>query len=122
MVDDSINIRGLKRVAADFAGEWIRRNVLRLQVRRLRYLAEETRRTQCGILFAADGTSRLQYGLPELGGMLRYGMQTARLPKDRLDEDIKAILKTGVKIKHGLKIGESISINDLRNAYDAVHL
>ena len=58
--------------------------------------------------------------LPELGGMLRYGIPNYRLPKDRLDDDIRAILKTGVKIKHGLKIGEDISINDLRNAYDAV--
>ena len=58
--------------------------------------------------------------LPELGGMLRYGIPNYRLPKNRLDEDIKAILKTGVEVKHGLKIGEDITMDDLRNAFDAV--
>ncbi len=33
--------------------------------------------------------------LPKLGGMLRYGIPNYRLPKDRLDDDINAILKTG---------------------------
>ena len=58
--------------------------------------------------------------LPELGGMLRYGIPNYRLPKNRLDDDIKAILKTGVEVKHGLKIGEDITMDDLRNAFDAV--
>ncbi len=35
--------------------------------------------------------------LPKLGGMLRYGIPNYRLPKDRLDEDIQAILETGVQ-------------------------
>ena len=30
-----------------------------------------------------------------LGGMLRYGIPNYRLPKNRLDEDINAILSTG---------------------------
>ncbi len=41
--------------------------------------------------------------LPKLGGMLRYGIPNYRLPKDRLDDDINAILKTGVEVKQGLK-------------------
>ena len=41
--------------------------------------------------------------LPELGGMLRYGIPNYRLPKDRLDDDINAILKTGVEVKIRLK-------------------
>ena len=58
--------------------------------------------------------------LPKLGGMLRYGIPNYRLPKDRLDEDINAILKTGVEVKYGLKIGEDITIQQLRSEYDAV--
>lgn len=48
--------------------------------------------------------------LPKLGGMLRYGIPNYRLPKDRLDDDIRAILKTGVQVKNGLKIGQDITI------------
>ena len=58
--------------------------------------------------------------LPELGGMLRYGIPNYRLPKDRLDDDINAILKTGVEVKYGMRIGRDITIQSLREEYDAV--
>ena len=49
-----------------------------------------------------------------------YGIPNYRLPKDRLDDDINAILKTGVEVKQGLKIGVDITIQELREQYDAV--
>ena len=58
--------------------------------------------------------------LPKLGGMLRYGIPNYRLPKDRLEEDVNAILKTGVDVKYGLKIGKDITIQQLQEEYDAV--
>ena len=58
--------------------------------------------------------------LPKLGGMLRYGIPNYRLPKNRLDEDIQNILATGVQVKHGLRIGIDITINELREQFDAV--
>ena len=44
--------------------------------------------------------------LPKLGGMLRYGIPNYRLPKERLDDDIQAILDTGVKVDCGKAIGK----------------
>ena len=58
--------------------------------------------------------------LPELGGMLRYGIPNYRLPKERLEDDIRSILKTGVQVKHGLKIGKDITIQELQKEYDAI--
>ena len=58
--------------------------------------------------------------LPKLGGMLRYGIPNYRLPKDRLDEDIQAILETGVQVEFGKRIGKDITIQSLRQEYDAV--
>lgn len=58
--------------------------------------------------------------LPKLGGMLRYGIPNYRLPKDRLDEDINAILKTGVVVEYGNRIGQDMTIQSLREEYDAV--
>ncbi len=58
--------------------------------------------------------------LPELGGMLRYGIPNYRLPKDRLNDDINAILETGVKVEYGKRIGTDITIQELRKEYDAV--
>ena len=58
--------------------------------------------------------------LPKLGGMLRYGIPNYRLPKERLEDDINCILKTGVQVKYGMKIGQDITIQQLRKEYDAV--
>ena len=58
--------------------------------------------------------------LPKLGGMLRYGIPNYRLPKERLDDDIQAILDTGVKVDCGKAIGKDYSIVDLKEKYDAV--
>ena len=55
-----------------------------------------------------------------IGGLLRYGIPNYRLPKDRLDEDIQAILETGVQVEFGKRIGKDITIQSLRQEYDAV--
>ena len=52
--------------------------------------------------------------------MLRYGIPNYRLPKERLDDDINAILETGVKVEYGKRIGTDITIQELRKEYDAV--
>ncbi len=57
------------------------------------------------------------------GGMLRYGIPAYRLPKDRLDRDIRAILSAGdIELRCGVKIGRDVSFADLRRDYDAVYL
>ncbi len=59
----------------------------------------------------------------ELGGMLRYGIPNYRLPKNRLDEDIKAILSTGnIEVRLNTDIGSEISMEQLREEYDAVYI
>ena len=37
-----------------------------------------------------------------------------------MEDDINTILKTGVQVKYGVKIGQDITIQQLRNNYDAV--
>ena len=57
-----------------------------------------------------------------LGGMLRYGIPSYRLPRERLDEDIEAIISAGVEVKTGVTIGSDISMLDLKNTYDALYI
>ena len=52
--------------------------------------------------------------------MLRYGIPNYRLPKDQLERDTDAILATGVKVIHNVKIGMDVKLDDLRRDYDAV--
>ena len=59
--------------------------------------------------------------LPELGGMVRYGIPRFRLPWDKLDKEISAIIDLGVKVHHNQRLGRDFTIDDLKkNGADAV--
>jgi len=56
----------------------------------------------------------------QLGGMLRYGIPSYRLPDKYLDYDIDIILSTGVKTVMNAAVGEDVTFEELRNEYDSV--
>ena len=121
MVDDAVNIRGLKRMAADFAGEVDPPECAPSTGKRVAVVGGGPGGLSAAYYLQLMGHQVTVYEmLPELGGMLRYGIPNYRLPKNRLEDDINAILKTGVQVKHGLKIGPDITIHELREQYDAV--
>jgi heterodisulfide reductase subunit A len=60
--------------------------------------------------------------LPEPGGMLRVGIPEYRLPKAILKEEIGYIERLGVEIKTNTRIGEEITLEDLRRDYEAVFI
>ncbi len=121
MVDDSVNIRGLKRVAADFAGEVEPPNCAPSTGKKIAVLGGGPGGLSAAYYLQLMGHQTTVYEmLPKLGGMLRYGIPNYRLPKERLEDDVNAILKTGVQVEYGKKIGQNITIQDLREQYDAV--
>ena len=62
----------------------------------------------------------LSEAMPQMGGMLRYGIPQYRLPKDVVDAEVAEIAEAGVKMENGVKIGETVSFEDYRSQYDAV--
>jgi NADPH-dependent glutamate synthase beta subunit-like oxidoreductase len=57
--------------------------------------------------------------LPEIGGMLRYGIQEYRLPESVLEKDLETIIGLGVELKTNTTIAGS-GLEDLKNeGYDA---
>lgn len=58
--------------------------------------------------------------MPEMGGMLRYGIPEYRLPKAILAKEVDAIAKLGVEMKNNVKIGNDISFEEIRKNSDAV--
>ena len=58
--------------------------------------------------------------MPEMGGMLRYGIPEYRLPKAVLAAEVKQIADLGVTMKNNVKIGKDITLDALRAEYDAV--
>ncbi len=57
-----------------------------------------------------------------IGGMLVLGIPEFRLPRSSIGADIDYIKSFGVEIRTGVKIGETLSIDDLRKDYRAVFL
>jgi NADH-quinone oxidoreductase subunit F len=60
--------------------------------------------------------------LPELGGMLRYGIPTYRLPREILDQEIDFILQVGVEARTDVRVGTDVQLEDLSRDYDAVFI
>ena len=50
----------------------------------------------------------------EPGGMLRYGIPSYKLEKDRLAAEINVIRQLGVEIRCGVEVGKDVTIEDLR--------
>lgn len=60
--------------------------------------------------------------MPNLGGMLRYGIPEYRLPKDILDAEIDMIGKMGVTFKTGIRLGSDVTLEYLKDKHDIVFL
>ena len=121
MVDDKINIRGLKRVASDFAGIVPPPTCAKSTGKRVAIVGGGPCGLSSAYYLQLMGHQTTVYEmLPQLGGMLRYGIPNYRLPKEELDHDIQAILDTGVEVRYNERIGDQITIQQLRDEYDAV--
>lgn len=57
--------------------------------------------------------------MPQMGGMLRYGIPEYRLPKAVLDKEIKLIEDMGVTLKNNVNIGKDISFEEIKEDHDA---
>ena len=57
-----------------------------------------------------------------LGGMMRYGIPGFRTPRAVLDAEIQRILDMGVEVRMACRIGTDITLDDIKNAFDAVFL
>jgi NADPH-dependent glutamate synthase beta subunit-like oxidoreductase/Pyruvate/2-oxoacid:ferredoxin oxidoreductase delta subunit len=54
------------------------------------------------------------------GGMLRYGIPPYRLPREVLDVEIQRILDLGVELKSNTSVGRDVTLEELREQYQAV--
>ena len=126
IIDDAINIRGLKKYAVDMVSadkvDNPPRNVC--TGKSIAVIGGGPSGLTAAYFLALMGHHVDIYEEHEkLGGMLRYGIPEYRLPKVRLDEDIKAILKAGdIDVKCCCKVGRDIDFDDIRTSHDAVYM
>ncbi len=58
--------------------------------------------------------------MPQMGGMLRYGIPEYRLPKAVLDKEIEIIRDLGIELINNFKVGTDLTFNEIKAQNDAV--
>ena len=126
LIDDQINIRALKKYAVDQAaadGVPVPPHGVATG-KKIAVVGGGPSGLTAAYFLALMGHKVVVYEEKEqLGGMLRYGIPNYRFPKNRLDEDIRAILAAGdIEVRCNTAIGRDLPMQTLQTAYDACYL
>lgn len=123
IVDDSLNIRGIKRYAVEKAGVVPAPENAPANGKSVAVIGGGPAGLTCAYFLRLKGFDVTVYEKrPRLGGMLRYGIPGYRLPDKELDYDIDNILSTGIKVEYGKAVGKDISLESVKQAHDAVFI
>ena len=123
MIDDAINIRGLKRYAVDHAGVVPNPPCAPPTGKKVAVIGGGPSGLSCAYYLALMGHSVTIYEeRKQLGGMLRYGIPSYRFPRKLLDQEIESILSTGIQVYTGMTVGKDIWLEKLQHEYDCVYI
>jgi NADPH-dependent glutamate synthase beta subunit-like oxidoreductase len=124
--DGSVAINNFERFVGDYG---IKKGL------RLKKLTDKKRDKKAAIIGAGPSGLSCAYQLSRRGypvtifesaekpgGMLRYGINRYRLPREILDAEIQNILNLGVELKCGAKVGRDISFEELKKQYYAIYI
>ncbi len=77
----------------------------------------------CAFFLVKNGYDVTVYEKEEkLGGVLRYGIPSYRIPEDILDAEMNRLLAVGIHVRTNINVGKDESLDDLAKKYDAVYL
>ena len=120
IVDDPMNIRGLKRYACEHMESDYRPQIAPSTGKKVAVVGGGPAGLSVAYYLTLMGHSvTILEARKKLGGMLRYGIPAYRLPREELDREIQWILDCGIKAKCNVKVSD---LSKLRKEYDAVYL
>ena len=123
MIDDAINIRGLKRYAVDHAGEVPQPECAPSTGKKVAIVGGGPSGLSCAYYLTLMGHKVTVYEeAKQLGGMLRYGIPNYRFPRHLLNAEIESILSLGIEVHTGITVGKDIWIEDLQKEYDCLYI
>ena len=121
MVDDPMNIRGLKRFATEHMEADYKPKKAPSTGKRIAIIGGGPAGLSCAYYLACMGHEPTIFeARHHLGGMLRYGIPNYRLPRKRLDEEIQWLLDCGINVELDTPVTENLP--EIRKEYDAVYL
>ena len=122
---EAISIGALERYVADYARN---HNLISLEKvesndKHIAIIGSGPSGLSCAGKLIKNGYNVTVYEvLHKLGGVLTYGIPEFRLPKKIVESEIDNLRKLGVKFITDTPIGNSLTINDLKEKYDAVFI
>lgn len=125
IVDAPVNIRGIKKFAVDqLAADEVPTPAPAAPTgKRVAVVGGGPSGLTCSYFCALMGHEvHVFEARKQLGGMMRYGIPAYRFPRERLDEDIRAIVAAGNVVVHCESRIDATEMNRLAAEYDAVYV
>ncbi len=120
-VDEPVAIASLKRFCADFGSYPLEQK--KPSGEKIAVIGGGPGGLSCAYFLAKANYQVTVFEAEEtVGGLLSWGIPQFRLPRKSLDADIEYIKSFGVEIKTKTKIGETISLDDVRKNHRAVFI
>ncbi len=111
MIDDAMNIRGLKRYAVDKAEDVAQPLCAAPTGKRVAVIGGGPGGLSAAYYLALMGHEVDVYEKRrQLGGMLRYGIPSYRFPREKLDQEINSILSLGITVRTEVDVGKDIQL------------
>lgn len=123
MIDDAINIRGLKRYAVDHAGDVPQPACAPPTGKKVAIIGGGPSGLSCAYYLALMGHKVTVFEeRAKLGGMLRYGIPSYRFPRQLLDAEIDSILSLGIEAHTNTAVGTDVWVEELQKDYDCLYI
>ena len=123
MIDDAINIRGLKRYAVDHAGDVPQPECAPATGKTVAIVGGGPSGLSCAYYLSLMGHKVTVFEeAKQLGGMLRYGIPSYRFPRHLLDAEIASILSLGIEVHTGVTVGKDLWLEELQKQYDCLYI
>ncbi len=123
MIDDPVNIRALKKYAVKKAGDVPHPPCAESTGKRVAVIGGGPSGLSAAYYLQRMGHQVVVFEKHKrLGGMLRYGIPSYRLPRDELDKEINAILSVGIEVHTEVDVGTDVTMEQLKAEYDAIYI